>query len=144
MNTLIIVSVIAAITTTLIVLILFSCIMFLKRKFFTSRSILGNNKKTIMSSNNQFSQIQIMQNIVNRSPLSDISSIYATPVYENVEVEISIPSRVVFFSRHKTSKTHTNSEALDIELNGFDTIPKTCNEDIYSEPYFFVENDIYS
>jgi len=114
--------------------------MYLKKKFLTSRSIPGNNKKTTSSLGNRLSQIQIMDNITNRSQLSDISSIYATPFYENdEEIETSIPSRVVQFSRHRTSIINTQNKPFDIELNGFDIIPK-ASEDIYSEPYYLEMN----
>jgi len=101
-------SVIAGITTTLIVLILFIFIMFLKRKFFTSRSIPGHNNKTTMSSEDQFSQIQMMYNTENISRLSEISDTYATPVYDNnEEIETSTSLSVGVGSKRKTPITQT-------------------------------------
>jgi hypothetical protein len=64
-----------------------------------------------MSSDNQFSQNQMMHNRVNSShlsQLSDISNIYSTPLYDNnEEIKTSTSLSVGVGSKYKTPITQT-------------------------------------
>ncbi len=75
---------------------------------------------------------------------------FSTPQSSNADNnETAMPkvndfASVAFSSRRRTATIHTYSEPFCTETNGYNISEESNNENIYSQPYILIENDIYS